>query len=82
MKQSAASLQRYVLMGLPVIYCRIKRRSVGGWFIESVYAGHLAWTGAHWVSHVDAASTNQIAIWESKSDAKKHAQINGFVVID
>jgi hypothetical protein len=70
-------------MDLLVIFCRVKRRSVGGWFIESAYAGHLAWTGAHWVPHVDAASLRyRIPVWESERDAKKHAQTKGFVVID
>ena len=70
-------------MGEPVIYCRVKRSSVAGWFIESAYAGHLAWTGAHWVPHVDGASiTYRVAFWGRELDAKRNAKINGFVVID
>jgi hypothetical protein len=70
-------------MGQLVIYCRIKQNTVGSWFIQSVYAGHLAWTGGQWVPHVDGAGIRyRISNWESELDAKEQAKIQGFVVID
>jgi hypothetical protein len=68
--------------GQVIICCRVRLGAAERWYIESAFTNRFAWTGTHWVRHVEGIGINDsIASWEYRILAEKHATRQGFVVI-